>query len=120
MIAGLGTDILPVARIERILARNPRALPEFVLSKKELVSYKTLPEHKQANFIAKRVAAKEALAKAYGTGIRDLSFWKEHTIENDSLGKPVISTVQSHNCHLSISDTSEYVTATVILEDIKA
>jgi holo-[acyl-carrier protein] synthase len=118
MIVGLGTDIVPINRIERILARNPRALPEFVLSVVELVEYKQLPAHKQVNFIAKRVCAKEALAKALGTGIRDLSFWKEHTLGHTKLGQPVVTTITDHKCHITISDTSEYATATVILEDL--
>ncbi len=118
MIAGIGTDIVPVSRIERILARNPRALPEFVLSAAELVEYKQLPAHRQVNFITKRVCAKEALAKALGTGIRDLSFWKEHTVGHTKLGQPTFITVADYKCHLTISDTSEYATATVILEDL--
>jgi len=118
MIFGIGTDIVPMDRIRQILTRNPRALPEFVLSSKELELYKSITAEKQPAFIAKRVAAKESLSKAFGTGIRDFSFWKEYSVLNDANGKPTIVGAMDYRCFLSYSDIPEYVVATVILEYI--
>ena len=118
MIFGLGTDIVPVDRIRQILERNPRALPAFILSKTELALYKAVPAINQLSFIVKRVAAKEALSKAFGTGIRDLSFWKDYSVINDNSGKPTIVGAIDYNCFLTYSDIPEYVVATVILEYI--
>ena len=79
-------------------------------------------------FYAKRFAAKEALSKALGTGIRKDIKFKNIEIHNDSYGKPSIrlkGTVddylkkkikkKKYNIHLSLSDDNPWAQATVII-----
>ena len=124
MIYGIGTDIVEVKRIREALSRHGIALAKKILTAQELLAYKRT-EGKE-NFLAKRFAAKEAFAKALGTGMRFPVNFKSIEIIHDSLGKPKIKTIQklnllvkSHNiknCHLSISDEKNIAAAFVILE----
>jgi len=124
MIYGIGTDIVEVKRIKEALNKYGVALAKKILTSQELLTYKKT-EGKE-NFLAKRFAAKEAFAKAMGTGMRSPVNFKSIEIIHDSLGKPKIKTipkltllVKSHNikhCHLSISDEKNIAAAFVILE----
>jgi len=124
MIYGIGTDIVEVKRIREALSKHGIALAKKILTAQELITYKRT-EGKE-NFLAKRFAAKEAFAKALGTGMRFPVNFKSIEIIHDSLGKPKIKTiskltllVKSHHikyCHLSISDEKNIAVAFVILE----
>jgi holo-[acyl-carrier protein] synthase len=124
MIYGIGTDIVEVKRIREVLNRYGISLAKKILTSQELLTYKRT-EGKE-NFLAKRFAAKEAFAKALGTGMRFPVNFKSIEIIHDSLGKPKIKTiskltllVKSYNirhCHLSISDEKNLAAAFVILE----
>ena len=124
MIYGIGTDIVEVKRIREVLNKYGIALAKKILTSQELLTYKRT-EGKE-NFLAKRFAAKEAFAKALGTGMRFPVNFKSIEIIHDLLGKPKIKTVpeltilmKSHNikhCHLSISDEKNIAAAFVILE----
>lgn len=122
-IVGLGTDIIEIARIEQSLTRSPR-LVERVLTESE---QQILAAHGQpARYLAKRFAAKEAAAKALGTGIgRGISF-QHFIVSNDPSGRPQLEltgpakaladSMQVRSVWLSISDEQAYACATVILE----
>ncbi len=69
-ILGLGTDIVEIARIEAVIARSGDRLARRVLSDNEWAIWKT--HHQPVRFLAKRFAVKEAAAKAFGTGIRNV------------------------------------------------
>jgi len=124
MIYGIGTDIVEVKRIREVLNKYGIVLAKKILTSQELLTYKKT-EAKE-NFLAKRFAAKEAFAKALGTGMRSPVNFKSIEIIHDLLGKPKIKTVpeltilmKSHNikhCHLSISDEKNIAAAFVILE----
>ena len=124
MIYGIGTDIVEVKRIREALNKHGIALAKKILTSQELLTYKNT-EVKE-NFLAKRFAAKEAFAKAMGTGMRSPVNFKSIEVIHDSLGKPKIKTIQklsllvkSYNikyCHLSISDEKNIAVAYVILE----
>ena len=124
MIYGIGTDIVEVKRIREVLNKYGIALAKKILTSQELLTYKKTEG--KANFLAKRFAAKEAFAKALGTGMRSPVNFKSIEIIHDLLGKPKIKTVleltilmKSHNikhCHLSISDEKNIAAAFVILE----
>ena len=124
MIYGIGTDIVEVKRIREALSRHGIALAKKILTAQELLAYKRT-EGKE-NFLAKRFAAKEAFAKALGTGMRAPVNFKSIEVIHDSLGKPKIKTIEklsllvkSYNikhCHLSISDEKNIAAAFVILE----
>ncbi len=74
MIKGIGIDIVEINRLARVLNRQPR-LPERILTLSEQDIFNELSEKRQLEFLAGRFVAKEAFAKAYGTGIgRHLSF----------------------------------------------
>ena len=125
-IFGLGTDIVNIKRLERILKKKRNTFKSRVFSKNEILYC-----DKKKNpfpFYAKRYAAKEALSKALGTGIRrDIKF-KDIEIRNDSYGKPSIWLKgdvdyylkkkikrKKYSIHLSLSDDIPWAQATVII-----
>lgn len=122
-IIGLGTDIIEISRIEQSLVRSPR-LVERVLTHSEQQIFASHPQ--PGRYFAKRFAAKEAAAKALGTGIgRGISF-QHFTISNDASGRPQLTlsgpaltlaeSLGLRHCWLSISDEQAFAMATVILE----
>lgn len=125
MILGIGTDIVEIARIHDSVSRLGERFLRRLLTESEMLRYHEIKHVDSAMaFVAKRFAAKEAVAKALGTGIgRGLSF-QHIVVSNDALGKPVV-TVEPHGnvildqtvkWHLSISDEKEYAQAFAILE----
>ncbi|MGH1462038.1 MAG: holo-ACP synthase [Neptuniibacter sp.] len=123
MIVGIGTDILQISRIDEALERTPK-LAERILTTDELSVY--LAESQPARFLAKRFAAKEAVAKALGTGIGRGVSWQHIQIKKDEFGKPEVSLTAGaaeraceigiSNVQLSYSDEREYIVAFVIAE----
>ena len=124
MILGIGTDIVTVARIEAAMARHGADFAARILSAQELEEFAT--QAHPAHFLSKRFAAKEALAKATGHGLRQPVSLHGITVSHDTLGKPVFlfdeelttylqrQGVTRH--HLSISDERDVAVAFVILE----
>ncbi|MCC8417852.1 MAG: holo-ACP synthase [Rickettsia endosymbiont of Bryobia graminum] len=112
MIIGVGTDIVQILRIERLLNLYQQRFIERILSQPEIQKLSSLNKESYSNFLAKRFAAKEAISKATGRGIgRDFSF-KDISILNDELGRPFVK-ISLYNdykkfdglqIHLSISD----------------
>lgn len=123
MIYGIGTDIVDVKRIEEAIEVNNK-FTEKILNNNELIIFEKI--NNKAHFLAKRFAAKEAFAKACGTGIRTPILFKNIEIINNNLGKPELKlSKEIHewlnknkitNCHLSISDEKKLAIAFVILE----
>lgn len=127
-IAGLGTDIVEISRIEHSLQRSP-ALLKRVLTAEEQAIFQQLAQHNLTNaarYFAKRFAAKEAAAKALGTGIgRGVSF-QHFNVSNNAAGAPQLqlsgyaaelaATLGISQVWLSITDEQAYACATVILE----
>lgn len=124
MIFGIGTDIVEYARIERMHARYGDRFAERVLSRRELSDYQASSD--AARFLAKRFAAKEAFAKAVGSGLREPVSLRRISVTHDGLGKPVLQfdeALHSHLAqlginghHLSVSDERNMVVAFVVLE----
>ncbi|GLB60985.1 holo-ACP synthase [Cytobacillus sp. NCCP-133] len=115
MISGIGIDICGIGRIRKIAARQER-FPERVLTSRELAVYDKLPEKRKAEFLAGRFAAKEAFAKAVGTGIGEELSFQDIEIEKDEQGKPFISKPNKKGVHLSISHSREYAVAQIVIE----
>ena len=69
MIFGIGTDIVETQRMQDLLDKHGVKAAHKILSETELVEFEQAVN--QAAFLAKRFAAKEATAKAFGTGFRD-------------------------------------------------
>lgn len=124
MIFGIGTDIVGVARIEAAIERHGAAFAERILSVQELPEY--IAHAYPARFLSKRFAAKEALAKATGQGLRHPVSLQRISVIHDDLGKPAFhfdEVLSAHlqqmgvtNHHLSISDERDMVVAFVVLE----
>ncbi len=124
MIHGIGTDIVEVTRFESMLARHGVRLAERMLSEHELPEFRS--QTNPARFIAKRFAAKEAFAKAIGSGLRDPVSLRRISIIHDGLGKPALmfdEALRAHLAqlgiaghHLSISDEQNLIVAFVVLE----
>ena len=131
MILGVGVDLVDILRIDRILEKYPRQFAKRVLGKRELGTYEKIlfselrPKEKANRFIAKRLAAKEAVSKAFGTGLRGQISLKTIEVLNDSLGKPyvVVSPLKDKitlpyfkKIHISLTDESNFAQAIAILE----
>lgn len=124
MIHGIGTDIVEYARIRALWARYGRRFAERLLSEHELPELETHAD--PARFLAKRFAAKEAFAKAVGSGMREPVTLHRIGIMHDGLGKPVLQFDEAlrtylaqlgiNGYHLSISDERDIIVAFVVLE----
>jgi holo-[acyl-carrier protein] synthase len=124
VIFGIGTDIVSTPRIAAAWARHGKAFAQRILAPQEWDGF--VASTQPARFLAKRFAAKEAFAKALGTGIRAPATWHNIRVAHDELGKPSLAfdpeltallvrrAIRHH--HLSISDEKDMAAAFVILE----
>ena len=124
MIFGIGTDIVEISRIEALWVRHGERFAARILSESELAECRASSH--PARLLAKRFAAKEAFAKAVGSGMRHPVAFHRISVTHDGLGKPVLqfdevlrtylaqSGVNGH--HLSVSDERDMVVAFVVLE----
>lgn len=126
MIYGIGTDILDIARIGRLYERYGEALPRRVLHESEHAAFSCAAE--PARFLAKRFAAKEAFAKAVGTGIRAPVSLGAVAVAHDDAGKPYFVCREDlqlwlaergiGRVHLSLSDEQAQVLAFAVAESV--
>lgn len=124
MIAGIGTDIVEVSRIQASLEKFGDEFAKRLLAKQEWPQY--AQSKQSARFLAKRFAAKEAFAKAMGTGLRDPVTLQNIAVIHNALGKPMFALAnvlqarldaeQIVQMHLSISDEKNLAVAFVVLE----
>ncbi len=125
MILGIGTDITGLERVRRILARFGPAFARRVLSPEERGILP--PEPRRLPHMAGRWAAKEACAKALGTGFAEGIGPDQIQIFNTKAGAPEIvltgralARFEAMGCrraHLSLSHDTDHAVAVVILED---
>ena len=124
MIYGVGTDLIEIRRVERVLQRYGERFARRILCEPELRRFRA--HKKPVAYLAKRFAAKEAFSKALGTGIHAPANWHGVWVVNLKSGKPVLefsSPLQAflrerkiRGSHLSLTDEREIASATVILE----
>lgn len=123
MIHGVGTDIVAIARIERMLAVHGERVAGKLLAAAEMERYRKAP--KPAAFLAKRFAAKEALGKALGLGLRDPATLHNIEVQSDGIGRPSFEyappladwmRAQRLRAHLSLSDEADTAVAFVVVE----
>ena len=123
VIFGIGTDIVAVKRMTDYWQRHGERGLEKMLAPDEREACRSSLD--PARFLAKRFAAKEALGKALGTGVRAPVLLPDIAISHDEFGKPGFAfapTLAAHlaerrlTAHLSISDEQDYAVAFVILE----
>ena len=87
MIFGIGTDLVQVERIEATYRRFGAHFVERLLMPEERALFD--PDRRAVRFLAMRFAAKEAISKALGTGIRGIR-WREMEVVSNRRGKPII------------------------------
>lgn len=127
MIYGIGTDIVEIDRIADILAKNPEGFIKRILNEHEQQLYKNRASTRSgASYVAKRFAAKEAFAKAIGTGIGKVVSFQDLTVRNNEQGKPYIIVSEKlrlycinnniKGAHLSLSDEKNQAVAFVVIE----
>ena len=126
-VLGIGVDIIDNKRIKTSIKNSK--FKNRIYSLKEL-KQSTLSKNK-VNYFSKRFAAKEAFAKALGTGFRKNLNYKDIEVINDKMGKPYYAKskkitklvqknfkVNKFNCFLSISDEKDYSTAFTIIQSL--
>lgn len=123
MIFGIGTDIVRVARMQKNIERYGEKFAERILTAAEFQEFRG--EQRQAHFLAKRFAAKEAAAKAMGTGFRDGLMLHHIGVTHDDAGKPHLAFtdeaaefVRTHgitSVHVSLADEEDHAVAFVTL-----
>ena len=124
MILGTGIDIVEVARIASAFAQHGERFVNRVLVADE-IAY-CLKHRQPAPFLAARFAAKEAIAKAFGTGIGAQLGWQDMEIRRQESGAPFVvlhgqgkilfAARGAKILHVSLSHTENYAAATAILE----
>jgi len=122
-VIAVGTDILKVSRIEAVVGRLGDKFVRRILTPPEVAEYEA--SSLALNLLAKRFAAKEAVAKSLGTGIGRGVSWQDIRIHHDENGAPVVELSGGaleaglrkggDSVALSISDESEYVLAFAVL-----
>jgi holo-[acyl-carrier protein] synthase len=117
MIKGIGLDIVEIDRIAELAARQPKFIRR-ILTGTEIEQYISLNGARRYEFLAGRFAAKEAFAKARGTGIGSELSFVDIEIRKDSSGKPYIFSPVEKGVHLSITHSRDFAAAQVIIEDM--
>ncbi|MFA5663231.1 holo-ACP synthase [Castellaniella sp.] len=127
-IAGIGTDLLQVARIERVYARHGNRFVERILGPDEQAVHArraARDARRGIRYLATRFAAKEAFSKAIGLGIHMPMTWSRVQILNRKGGAPEIHLsaelalwyrVRFGPAHVSMTDEADMVAAFVIVE----
>ena len=123
MIFGIGTDIIEVHRVEKLIEKGEAARSR-IFSANE-IAYCETKKNKGENYAA-RYAAKEAFFKAFGTGWRGKMSFNEVEIKNNRLGKPdiklsgdtllTVNKKKISKIHVSLTHLKDIVNAVVILE----
>ena len=130
MIIGIGSDLSDIRRIENSLERFGERFTHRVFTEVERARSDRKPD--RAASYAKRFAAKEACAKALGTGIRRGVFWRDMGVVNMRSGQPTMALTggaaerlaalippgMKPVIHLSLTDDHPYAQAFVIIEAV--
>ncbi len=120
---GVGTDILKIDRIDEVVGRLGDRFVERILTAPEREEYRDSGQPNR--LLAKRFAAKEAVAKALGTGIGRGVSWQDIRIDHDDNGAPLVilsggaldaaRRKGGERMELSIADEVDYVVAFAVL-----
>jgi len=125
MILGLGNDIIDIRRVERTIERYGERFLSRVFT--EIERRKSDNRAGRAASYAKRFAAKEACAKALGTGFRQGVFWRDMGVVNLPSGRPTLQltggaaraleqlTPEGHEVRIDLSITDDFPTAQAIV-----
>jgi holo-[acyl-carrier protein] synthase len=125
MIIGLGNDVIDIRRVERTIERYGERFLVRVFTETERL--KSDNRAGRAASYAKRFAAKEACAKALGTGFRQGVFWRDMGVVNLPSGRPTLQltggaaralerlTPEGHEVRIDLSITDDFPTAQAIV-----
>ncbi len=120
----IGTDLVDIVRIERLLERHAEAFERRVFTDTERLYCHS--QHRCAASFAVRFAAKEAVAKAFGVGIGAQLAWKSVAILPNKLGAPevfldakgqaLLQALGGRRIHISLSHTRTLAVAVAVIE----
>jgi holo-[acyl-carrier protein] synthase len=125
MIIGIGNDMIDIRRVERTIERYGERFLERVFT--DIERRKSDARAMRAASYAKRFAAKEACAKALGTGFRQGVFWRDMGVVNLPSGRPTLEltggaaqalaklTPDGHEVRIDLSITDDFPTAQAIV-----
>jgi len=130
MIVGIGSDLIDIRRVEKTLERYGERFIGRVFT--EIERRKSEGRKLRAASYAKRFAAKEACAKALGTGLHQGVYWRDMGVVNLRSGKPtmaltggaaarlasILPTGTSPLIHVTITDEWPLAQAFVIIEAV--
>lgn len=124
MIRGVGIDVVEVRRVRAVYRRFGARLAARLLHPGELKELASL--RRAAHFLARRLAAKEALVKALGTGIGGGITFSQIRVCHEPGKQPFLCcrgraeermrALGTLRCHLSLTDERDYAVACVVLE----
>ncbi|GAB6049676.1 holo-ACP synthase [Hydrogenophilus islandicus] len=136
MILGVGVDLVAIARVARLWQRHGRRFAARILTDGEAEELATrlagcadeAAEQIASRFLAKRFAAKEAFAKAWGTGIGAALSFHDLAVTHDERGRPEWRFAERFaerfaargavRAHLSLSDELNHALAFVVIEGV--
>jgi holo-[acyl-carrier protein] synthase len=125
MILGLGSDTIDIRRIERSIDRYGARFLDRIFT--DVEKLKSDRRRLRAASYAKRFAAKEACAKALGTGLSHGVFWRDMGVVNLASGKPTMAltggaakrlaelTPPGHKPQIDVSITDDFPLAQAIV-----
>jgi len=132
LIVGIGSDLCDIRRIEKTLERHGERFTHRIFT--EIERTRSERKNDRASSYAKRFAAKEACAKALGTGLSRGVFWRDMGVVNLRSGAPTMALTggaakrlaqltpegMTASVHLSMTDDHPYAQAFVIIEALPA
>jgi len=132
MIIGIGSDLIDIRRVEKVMAKHGDRFVSRIFTPVEI--RKSERRRMRVASYAKRFAAKEACAKALGTGMSRGVFWRDMGVVNLPSGKPTMALTggaaarlaallpPGHRAeiHLTITDEFPLASAQVIIEAVPA
>jgi len=127
MILGIGNDTIDIRRLERTIERHGARFLERIFTQVERAKAERRTERIRTSTYAKRFAAKEAAAKALGTGFRDGVFFRDLGVVNLRSGQPTLAmtggaaarlaalTPAGHVARVDLTMTDEYPYANAVV-----
>ena len=123
MIVGVGVDIVEVSRLDRSVKRWGAKFAQRFFSEREVKMFSNRME--EPGLLARQFAAKEAVSKALGTGMKRIGF-RDITVTRNEAGAPLVelsgnaatraAAMGVENIHISMSDERDYAIAYAVAE----